>query len=107
LAAAGELGSPHLLIRMRTGELAAEMVPFGALMSYGPDFLDYFRRAAGYMDKILKGAKPADLPVEQPARFKMVFNAKTAKTLDLGLPNSLLINADEIIEWAARATVGY
>jgi putative ABC transport system substrate-binding protein len=76
----------------------AEMVPFGPLLSYGPDFLDYFRRAAGYMDKILKGAKPADLPVEQPSRFKLTINAKTAKALGLSIPTSLLINADEVIE---------
>ena len=76
----------------------AEMVPFGSLLSYGPDFLDYFRRAAGYMDKILKGARPADLPIEQPSRFKLTINAKTAKALGLNIPTSLLINADEVIE---------
>jgi ABC-type uncharacterized transport system substrate-binding protein len=67
-------------------------------LSYGPDFLNYFRRAAGYTDKILKGAKPAELPVEQPAHFKMVINAKAAGALGLNIPASLLLAADEVIE---------
>jgi putative ABC transport system substrate-binding protein len=78
--------------------VVAEMVPFGPLLSYGPDFPDYFRRAAGYTDKILKGAKPADLPVEQPSRFKLVINLKTARVLGLSVPPSLLSTADEVIE---------
>ena len=90
--------SSALAHKMPTIVANAEMVPFGPLISYGPDFLDYFRRAAGYMDKILKGAKPDSLPVEQPSRFKTVINAKTAKALGLNIPTSLLINADEIIE---------
>jgi putative ABC transport system substrate-binding protein len=76
----------------------AEMVPFGALLSYGPDFPDYFRRAAAYTDKILKGAKPADLPVEQPSRFKLTINIKAAKSIGLSFPPSLLTSADEVIE---------
>jgi putative ABC transport system substrate-binding protein len=76
----------------------AETVPYGLLMSYGQDFPDYFRKAAGYADKILRGAKPADLPVEQPTRFKQVINLKAAKALGLTLPSSLLVNADEVIE---------
>jgi putative ABC transport system substrate-binding protein len=76
----------------------AEAVPFGVLMSYGQDFPDYFRKAAGYADKILRGAKPADLPVEQPTRFKQVINLKAAKTLGLTIPSSLLVTADEVIE---------
>jgi putative tryptophan/tyrosine transport system substrate-binding protein len=84
----------QLLLASGWGPWARE----GALLSYGPDLDFITRRAAAYVDKILRGAKPAELPVEQPTRFQLVINAKTAKTLSLSIPDKLLATADEVIE---------
>jgi len=92
------MGAAAMAYRLPAMVSVAEEVPYGPLMSYGQDLPDYFRRAVVYTDKILKGAKPADLPVEQPTKLKLVLNLKTAKALGLTVPNTLLVSADEMIE---------
>jgi putative tryptophan/tyrosine transport system substrate-binding protein len=77
---------------------SAEFVRAGGLISYGPNYPALFRRAADYVDKILRGTRPGDLPVEQPTKFDLAINLKTAKALGLTVPHNLLVLADEVIE---------
>ena len=87
-----------LVARMPTIFNFREHVEVGGLMSYGPNFPDLFRRAADFVDKILRGAKPGDIPVEQPTKFDLVINLTTAKALGIPIPESFLLRADEVIE---------
>ena len=87
-----------LAARLPTVSLIKEYVDAGALMSYGPSLTDQFRRAAAFVDKILRGAKPADIPVEQPTKFDLVVNLITAKAIGLAIPETFLVRATEVIE---------
>ena len=89
------LAAEHRLPTMYEGR---EFAQAGGMISYGPNLIDLSRRAAEFVDKILKGAKPDELPVERPTRFELVINLKTAKALGLDVPPMLLIHADEVIE---------
>jgi putative tryptophan/tyrosine transport system substrate-binding protein len=90
-----ELAVQHRLPSMHTNRPHVEA---GGLMCYGPSFSDLWRRAAAYVDKILKGARPADLPVEQPTKFELVINLRTAKAIGVEIPQSMLLRADEVVE---------
>jgi putative ABC transport system substrate-binding protein len=90
-----DLAAEH---RLPVAYTSKDFVDGGGLMSYGPSWPDQFRRAAGYIDKILKGAKPADLPIEGPIKFELVINLKTAKALGLTIPQTIMLRADEVIQ---------
>jgi putative ABC transport system substrate-binding protein len=95
---------PDLLASLAARHKLPVVFPFryfvtsGGLISYGPDFVGQFRQAAGYVDRILKGEKPADLPVQAPVKYQLVVNLKTAKALGIDVPPTLLARADEVIE---------
>ena len=103
-ALAVSAGARDLIITLAARHKLPAVYPYrdwitaGGLVSYGPDLLDQFGRAAGYVDRILKGAKPADLPVQAPTKYELVINLKTAKAIGLDVPASVLARADEVIE---------
>jgi putative tryptophan/tyrosine transport system substrate-binding protein len=100
---AGRLAIAHKIPLM---VVSRETLEAGALMSYGPDFQAIFRRTAVYVDKILKGGKPAHLPIELPTKFQFLVNLKTAKALGVTISESVLLRADEVIEWLTLALLG-
>jgi putative ABC transport system substrate-binding protein len=94
----GQIAEMALRNRLPAASVQRELAEAGFLLTYGPDYPDLYRRSAVFVDKIFKGAKPADLPVEQPTKFELVINSKTAKALGIIVPPTLLIRADEVIE---------
>src|SRR5258707_2406193 len=94
---AGQIAAFAVKNRLPSIGLSNEFSRAGILLSYGPDIFDLYRRSAFYVDKILKGAKPADLPVQQPTKFELVINLKTARALGLTIPEAFLLRADEVI----------
>jgi len=94
----GSISAVAVRYRVPTISLYRDHALAGCLVSYGQNVAEFHRKAAAYVDKILKGAKPEDLPVEQPTKFDLVINLKTAKALSLEIPSSLLARADEVIE---------
>jgi len=91
----GDLAAKH---RLPTTSIFPQYTEAGLLMGYGPDLYGLYRQTATYVDRILKGAKPRDLPVQRPARFEMIVNLKTARTIGLTIPPSLVLRADRVLE---------
>jgi len=94
----GQIAEMALRNRLPAASLQRELAEAGFLLTYGADIRDLYRRAASFVDKIFKGAEPANLPVEQPTKFELVINLKTAKALGIVVPPTLLARADEVIE---------